>query len=228
MRKRFRIIYCCVIALAVIATAAWGISERGTYTDVTSDENYLDNFVVAEMVDTTCAMSCEIMRESLDDSPIIAQVTCTGDVEHLFYASQQPVTISKVFKGEGLREGNEIYLTSRRWRLLVQEDFRAIERGFVNVMKPGAEYLVFITEQVGASCGLPVYSLDEVSSTMTMFAPVFCYEDSQNVVIPVPQDNTYVPYSEVKNNEFFVTSQEGMDIILALKAELIGKYPMSE
>ncbi len=164
------------------------------------------------------------MREHLDDSPIIAQVTCIGDVEHLFYASQQPVTVSKVFKGEGLSEGDEIYLTSSSWCLLVENNFRAIERGYVNIMKPETEYLVFVTEQVGESNDVPVYSLNGVS----IVAPVFCYEDIQNVIISVPSENTYVPYKEVKNNEFFVTSQESLDMILTLKNEYIQKYPMSK
>lgn len=223
MRKRSRIIYCCVIALAVIAAAACGISAKSSYTDWSSGENYLDNFVVAEMLDTTCAMSCEAMRESLDDSPIIAQVTCTGDVEHLFYISQQPVSISKVFKGNGLSEGDEIYLASSSWLMLVEKDFRAIERGYVNIMKPGSEYLVFVTEQVGESDGTPVYSLNNVS----IVAPVFCYDDVSNEIVPVPQSNTYVKYSKVRDNEFFVTSQESLDMILTLKAEFVQKYPMS-
>lgn len=224
MRKHFIKIYCCVIAVAVIATAAWGISAKESYTDWPSEENYLDSFDVAEMLETTCVRACESMRENLDDSPIIAQVTCTGDVEHLFYASQQPVTVSKVFKGENLSEGDEIYLTSSSWCLLVENNFHAIERGYVNIMKSGAEYLVFVTEQVGESNDVPVYSLNSVS----IVAPVFCYEDVQNVIIPVPIENTYVPYKEVQNNEFFVTSQESLDMILALKNEFVQKYPMSE
>ena len=71
---------------------------------------------------------------------------------------------------------------------------------------------------------MPVYSLNSVS----IVAPVFCYEYSQNVILPVPSGNTYVPYKEVQGNEFFVTSQESLDMILALKDEFIQKYPMSE
>ena len=224
MRKRFIKTYCCVIAIAVLAAAVWGISAKGSYTDWSSEENYLDSFDVAEMLETTCSRSCESMRDYLDDSPIIAQVTCTGDVEHLFYASQQPVTVSKVFKGGELSEGDEIYLTSSSWCLLVENNFHAIERGYVNIMKSGPEYLVFVTEQVGESNDVPVYSLNSVS----IVAPVFCYEDVQNVIIPVPIENTYVPYKEVQNNEFFVTSQESLDMILALKNEFVQKYPMSE
>lgn len=65
-------------------------------------------------------------------------------------------------------------------------------------------------------------------SSVSIVAPVFCYEDSQNVILPVPSGNTYVPYKEVQGNEFFVTSQESLDMILALKDEFIQKYPMSE
>lgn len=213
-----------MIAVAVIAAAAWGISAKASYTDWSGEENYLDSFDVAEMLETTCVRACESMRENLDASPVIAQVTCTRDVEHLFYVSRQPVTVSKVFKGEALSEGDEIYLTSSSWRLLVVNSFRAIERGYVNIMKPGGGISGVYHGASGRSNDVPVYSLNSVS----IVAPVFCYEDSQNVILPVPSGNTYVPYKEVQGNEFFVTSQESLDMILALKDEFIQKYPMSE
>lgn len=224
MRKRFIKIYCCVITVALIAAAVWGILAKGTYTDVTSEENYLDEFMVAEMSEASCAIACEDMYSTLNDSPIIIQVTEAGEIEHLFNQSQQPVIVSKVFRGEGINEGDEIYLTSDRWSIILNDSLRSLERGFVNVLKEGATYLAFISTKVAESNDKPVYMLSEVENV----APVFCYEDSQNVIISVPLDNTYVPYKEVQNNEFFVTSQESLDMILALKAEFIQKYPMSE
>lgn len=224
MRKRFIKLYCCVIAFAVIAAAAWGISAKGTYTDVTSEDNYLDEFMVAEMSEASCAIACEDMYSTLDDSPIIIQVTDAGEIEHLFNQSQQPVTVSKVFKGSGINEGDEIYLTSDRWRIIYNDSLHSIERGFVNILKEGMSYLVFISAKVAESNDKPVYMLSDVENV----APVFCYEDVQNVIIPVPLENTYVPYKEVQNNEFFVTSQESLDMILALKNEFVQKYPMSE
>ena len=228
MRKRLIKIYCCAIALAVIAAAAWGISARGSYTDVTSEAGYLDGFVVAEMSEASCAVACEDMYASLDDSPVIVQVTCTGDIEHLFAASQQSVVVDKVFKGEGLSEGDEIYLTSSRWRVIYRDSYmdslHAIERGFVNILKQDEKYLAFISAKVAESDGRPVYMLSDVENV----APVFCYEDAQNVIAPVPLGNTYVPYSDVRDNEFFVTSQESLDMILGLKDEFIQKYPISK
>ena len=48
------------------------------------------------------------------------------------------------------------------------------------------------------------------------------------MIVPVPLGNTYVPYSDVRDNEFFVTSQESLDMILGLKDEYIQKYPISK
>ena len=84
--------------------------------------------------------------------------------------------------------------------------------------------MAFISAKVAESNGRPVYMLSDVENV----APVFCYEDAQNVIVPVPLGNTYVQYSDVRDNEFFVTSQESLDMILGLKDEFIQKYPISK
>jgi hypothetical protein len=59
-------------------------------------------------------------------------------------------------------------------------------------------------------------------------APVFCYEEHQNVIIPTSGDSTYVPYKEVMDNEFFVTSEETLQVMNALKNQMLSLYPRDE
>lgn len=89
-------------------------------------------------------------------------------------------------------------------------------------MKEGKEYLVFVTEKVRTdSETLPVYRLYSNS----MITPVFCYEDMENVIIPVGEGPTYVPYSQVKDNEFFSADEEGLEAWNSLKQKMLAAYP---
>mgnify|MGYP007025194961 FL=1 len=60
----------------------------------------------------------------------------------------------------------------------------------------------------------------------SLFRPVFCYEDIENKIVPVGEENTYVPYKDVKENEFFCTSEEGMKAWQDLKKNMLDRYPI--
>lgn len=92
------------------------------------------------------------------------------------------------------------------------------------MLEAGTEYLVFVEDVLedlrGDLPALKVYDDGRVSTV-----PVFCYEERQNVVIPLTEDPTYVPYKGVKGNEFFVTSEEGLKMLEESKARLLSLYP---
>lgn len=89
-------------------------------------------------------------------------------------------------------------------------------------MKEGKEYLVFVTEKVKTNSEtLPVYRLYSNS----MITPFFCYEDMENVIIPIGEGPTYVPYSQVKDNEFFSADEEGLEAWNSLKQKMLAAYP---
>ena len=129
---------------------------------------------------------------------------------------------SQVFAGEELAVGDEFYLTCVRWSVFVRSDGQAIERGFVNILREGSDYLVFLLTDSGMeNRGLPLYFLN----IDQFIAPVFCYEDIANTFVTPAGRTTYVPYTQVKDNEFFAASQAGLDAWSALKQEMLRKYP---
>ena len=118
--------------------------------------------------------------------------------------------------------GDEIYITANGWRAIIRKDGWSTERNFVNVMREGSDYLVFLRDYDKIRWdGCTVYYLDE----NRVIAPVFCYDDIPNIVIPKSGSDTYVPYSEVRDNEFFAASQAGLDAWLSLKQEMLAAYP---
>lgn len=142
-------------------------------------------------------------------------------IEHLFQAGRQKVYIQEIYKGEGVKEREEVYLFSDHWRLSLTGEPDSVERGFVNVMEVGTEYLVFITGQVqGLDVAAPAFKLYDDF----LIAPVFCYEDRDNVIVPTGKETTYVSYKDVRNNEFFAETEEALQVWEELKEKMISAY----
>lgn len=55
--------------------------------------------------------------------------------------------------------------------------------------------------------------------------PVFCYENLENQIVETSKENTYVSYKQVKDNEFFSCSTEGLIVWNQLKKEMVDKFP---
>lgn len=214
-----------LLALTVIAiggAAAFGIGRRGTYTDIAAEEGYQERLQVAELGEELTACACEEMRRSLPESPVIAKVEITGGYEPLFGAGRQKAKVLTVYAGEGLTEGQEVYVCSEFWTVSLYGEPDSLERNFVNIMRTGTEYLVFgegLLEDL--SDDLPAIALCQDG----FIAPVFAYEDFPHVILPVGEEHTYVPYSGVKGNEFFPATQEALGLWQGLKADMLAAYP---
>lgn len=218
MRKRVRyILTVCII----LGAAIFGMIKRQSYTDITAEENYLESINVAVLQEELALSSCEEMENVLPGVPMILRVEVTGDIEHLFKVSRQKVRIEQVYKGEGLQGGKEIYVHSDHWQMSLTNEPKSIERGFVNILKPGKEYLLFLSNQSEDLYNeLPVYKLyDE-----TLIAPVFCYEEVENVPIEASGEHTYIPYAEVKENEFFGETETAIKAWERLKESMFAMY----
>lgn len=214
-----------VLPLCVfLAAMAFGMIKRQTYKDIFEQENYLDQLTVAELPEDFVERQCAILSERLPQVPVILRVEVEGEIEHLFHVDRQKIIIREVYAGEGLAAGEEYYLFARAWRLSLDGYYNAINTGYVNMLQAGTEYLVFVEDVLedlkGDLPALKVYDDGRVSTV-----PVFCYEDRQSVVIPLSEDPTYVPYKDVKDNEFFTTSEKGLEMLEALKGKILSLYP---
>lgn len=205
----------------IFAAAVFGIVKKQSYTNLTEQKNYMEQLQVAEIPAKLAVRSCSELALKLPEVPIILRVQAEEKIEHLFQAGRQKVCIQEVYAGEGVEEGEEVYLFSDHWRLSLTGEPDSVERGFVNVMEVGAEYLVFVTGQVqGLDTAVPVFELYDDS----FIAPVFCYEDRDNVIIPVGEESTYVSYKDVRNNEFFAETEEALQAWEELKEKMISAY----
>ena len=130
------------VTVTVLLVFGFGIFGRGklaTYTNVTADPNFINEFSVAEIPTAFAIQDCEVLKKILPESPIILKVTPVDTPEFFFKGWQQKVRIEHVFSGEGLASGSEIYITYDRWKAYVAR--KEMDLSFVNFMKDGADYL---------------------------------------------------------------------------------------
>lgn len=216
----------CFFTICIyIAAMTFGIVKKQTYTDLAKQENYLSQILVGELTENSAEKQCAIMYQKLPDAAIILRVKVTGEIEHLFQVDRQKVVIQEVYAGAGLKQGDEVYISSRHWQLALDGNPNSLERGFVNIMEVGSEYLVF-AEDIMADweAGIPAVKVYDDF----LVAPVFCYEEHQNVIMPVSGDSTAVSYKDVMNNEFFVTSEKALQTMNTLKNQMLSLYPGNE
>ena len=211
----------CFILLIVIAVTAFGMFEKRTYTNIAEDKSYLDEIYVAQLPENICLDEAENLSKSLPQAPVILRVSVLGDVEHIGGTSRQLVKVEEVYKGMDLKVGQEIYITCSRWSLSLYSEPYSLERGFVNIMKVGEEYLAFIENQVdGLGERTPIYQVYVENA----FTPIFSYQEHENKIFETGSESTYVKYNQVRENEFFAATQKGMDALVRLKNEMIEKY----
>lgn len=211
---------------AVVAFGIFGAVRRQTYTDVTAQPNYMEHLTVATMNQYSCDHGVQNMQQELSRSPMILRVTPTSDLVPIFYAGKQRFAIQEVYAGDGLKAGDEIWVVSGSWCVLVDEVYQQIVLRFVNIPRQGQEYLIFLSGQVELVDGfedLPVFLLQEGIG----IDPVFCYNDMDTQVDTPPGQplDMTVPYKEVADQEFFAESQAIMDAMVEAKHTLLEQYP---
>ena len=222
-----------LVAVLFAAAAVFGLYHRQSYTDVTAEPNYLDRLVVGEMPQNIGVDVCRMMRAELPTAKLIVRVTPVAEPENHFHMSQQKVAVKEIFAGSGLSVGDEIYLTAENWQVVAQARERPLSLNwhYVNVLRVGEDYLAFLKGYEGLTWqDIPVYYLRDRENMVTI-APVFCYGEIDNVCA-VPKGGasggTYVPYAEVRDNEFFGTTDATVEAWEELKVEMLARYPAGQ
>lgn len=210
-----------VTILAIAAAGIFGTVKRQTYTDITHETDYMDKLQVAEIPGELAVRVCADMEKSLHDLPVIIKVRFIGDTEFLFGTSRQKICVQTVYAGDGIDAGDEFYI-SAGWSIIIEEDLSSAELGFVNLPKADKDYLVFLSGKIDTlDKSVPIYKVyDEYP-----IVPLFSYENVENTIFPVNEENTYVPYGKVKANDFFTTSEAGLAAWEKLKNKMLAAYP---
>lgn len=229
MKRRSKIRDACllIILAASVIVAGIGIANKGTYSDEYSSPDFWERAYVAELSEDLSRVSLEHGLDVLPSSGVIVKVRITGPLEVSWHSCVQKADILEVFSDtDGIRVGDTVILTYGRWRVAAKgsEPEPHVERGFINVLLQGTEYLVFCSGIATIETdGTPVLSIFDDGQMFV--APVFAYDDIPNVISTNFYGSySYVPYADVKDNEFFCRSEAALENLLSLKAEMLKRY----
>ena len=89
----------------------------------------------------------------------------------------------------------------------------------IYILLAAVGHLVYIQVD-GLGEKIPVYQVYVENA----FTPIFSYQEHENNICETGGESTYVKYNQVCENEFFATTQKGMDALVGLKKEMIEKY----
>lgn len=200
-----------------------GLYTKPLYKDFNEEKEPLNNFAVGLMTNSLVKAGTNIMKDELEDSNIILAVECKGKTDFQYSScATQKVEVKKVFKGNDIDVGSEIEIctvTNVYMDIdMYVEGKPCLNLDFVNEMQEGKTYLVFLDRKVRNS---NIY----IKPDRFYIKPIFCYEQIKNTPCKaVSKDQCSALYQDVSENEFFITSQKGIDTMESYKNYLISKY----
>lgn len=211
-----------VYALVFCVLLGTGIYSKLLYKDFNKEKEPLNNFSVGLMTNGLVKAGISVMKNELEESNIILAVECKEKAIFQYSCATQKVEVKKVFKGNDINVGSEIELCTVTSVFMDKDMYVAgkpcANLDFVNEMREGKRYLVFLDQKVKNS---NIY----IKPDQFFIKPVFCYEQIKNSPCKaVSKDQCSARYEDVASNEFFITSQKGIDTMEKYKTYLINKY----
>lgn len=204
-----------------------GIRTRRTFTNHTADEAFLDQMITGLWNDEISPAHLDNLRRlAVEEAEHIFHVKGSGRVEHRTGYNVQRAEVIKVFKGESLPEGTVI-------NFVIGTDYFLLERnawnnGFVNWVKDGNDYLLFLDKKETA-----IQSKDDPMYTVvnTVISPIFPYAPNVSVVPSEYQEEIegmhYARIGDIKELDFFAEDQVSLDHWLETQQVLTQQFPIT-
>ncbi len=231
-----------ISAALFLGAAGFGLANRMKYRDFNKEEAPLMQMHSAGMSQNMLMRQIELVKTGnseigllpISECPVVLAVRCEEKSAFRYNCMTQKVSVTHVFRGEGLSEGDILHLNkvgSRVWR----EDRQApkvfqgtygVNMGFVNEMIPGKTYLVFLDHKVN-TYRKEAYWVFYGTGILT---PQFCYENLPNhpasLILDSEEEGTYVYYQDVADCEFFLLTDEALLVMAEFKESLLKEYPL--
>lgn len=222
MKVKFTIL---VYFLIIFLLLELGVHYKKGYKDLNEEDNPFGNFTVGFLPDEMVDGSIEVLEETIEKDKIVLAVKCISESKFYFQCATQEVQIEKVFKGNGIKEGDRLEILSVPAVLMEKRKeigMPGINKRFVNQMRAGKTYLVFLDRKVQNAS---IY----ISSDEGLIMPIFCYDKIENIpCVPLVKGESSVLYKNVSNNEFFIESRKGLEKMEKYKERVLAKYSYSK
>ena len=208
-----------VFFVLCVGAAGIGLYSRTTYTDrinlmdISTVNDFQLNYIMAGKDDAYF----EDIRSMLDEKPIAIRVKATGKREDLVQCLSQEAEVLEVYAGDASLTGRTITLYCIWMDFSIEETEQFFWGSYVNLMKPGDEYLVLVDK-------IDLKGLEQRPYYRTIpFIPYFNCAETKTKILQEKLLEAYT-YQDLEDSEFIVGSQDQLDRLLDLKQEYLAKF----
>lgn len=215
-----------ITLLIIVVMSAAGLYFKSSYLDYNNEDSPLENFMVGVMSEELLDVQLNRYDRELDSSNYIIAVKCQEKSFFRHSCTTQKVKVEHVFKGNDLKAGDVIEIAKNDSEIFNSEEMKidgraCINMGFVNEMKPGNTYLIFLDKKIDTHDDKTVIYITKDY----IMSPIFCYQNIANKSCNViSEDNSSAYYGDVKDNEFFLISENAIDKMTEYKEKILDKY----
>ena len=236
---KFKIVLIAFVVL-FLAALGFGMVNRIGYTDANRDRKIMETAYTSALSDEMLTLQLARLEKgdatqglpALLDTPNILAVRCEARSTFRYRSMTQKVSVVKVFRSETLSPGDELEVVRSRNLSKGEDSYSAPEvrgrfgfgTGYVNEMIPGKTYLVFLDHELDSVRDESIWFFPD-----TLLTAQFCYEEIPNKPVELTDEDVRVAYyEEIKENEFFLTSEEAIERMLSFKTSLLHEFPLDD
>jgi len=159
----------------------------------------------------------EKWKYELETAEAVALVKFTGKMENIGGALQQEVEILSVYQGELFEEKDVVFLVNDGRSFIINDEGRELMGGIkTNLMEEGKQYLVFFNSTPG--------KFEHLFYGASLESGIFYFSIEDYKKGYYETEETFVPYSSLKDVEFFCNDEKIYTQILEVKHDMIKKY----
>ncbi|MGN0151902.1 MAG: hypothetical protein ACI39Q_05455 [Wujia sp.] len=191
----------------IVVCLCTGLIMKHLHKDIEDDIN---DFYVGLIDDELVDAEINYMRHSLNDSKYILLVTCESGMKFNFSYGSQQVRVDSVIKSEGdVSQGDTIDIVKIDTVYIPDdEQFGSLNYGFVNELKSGNKYIVFLEQKV----------IEDEKNVVFLYNSDYFISPYFNVdgikaspCVSSVEEGCFAKYNDVKENDVFFMSSGAID-----------------
>ncbi len=153
--------------------------------------------------------------ESMQNYPIVVIGKPTGNIEQAVRSFGQEIYVEKVLRGSGIEEKSNCYIYNS-YGFNINNENKLVYCDWANVMNPESYYLIFMEAS-------ELNNLTSKDSYLSI--GYFSYLNiSKDRFVPINGDTDTLKFWDLRDNEFFASSQRIIDQVQIIKHKIVKKY----
>lgn len=209
-------INCYIFLITIAICLTIGLIFKHSHKNIKDD---IDDFYVGLLDENLVNTEINMMKKTLHNSNYILLVTCEDEIQFDFSFGSQKVKIDSVIKGNNVvSEGDIIDIIKINH---VFNSMKAFNINFINELKTGSQYIIFLDECVTLNNHKTVF----IHNIDYFMSPYFSVDEINASPLESELSDSYSSkYGNVKNQDVFMMSSESIQQWEQFRKEIIETY----